>query len=83
MKGFLLQAIANGVGKIEGFEAGELLVNQDDPNNQIIWQQFASRADYESYMNSVSSFYPAEVLERYFAAFVRPAEIRFFDTVEA
>ena len=83
VKGFLLQAVANGVGKIEGFEAGELLQNQDDPNNLIIWQQFASRTDYENYMNSASSVYPAEDLGRYFAAFKHPAAIRFFDTVEA
>jgi hypothetical protein len=81
VKGMLLKVIAEALGKIEGFEAGELFENQDDPNNLIIWQQFATRGHYLAYMNSAADYYPEADTKRYLASFLRPPDIRFYDKI--
>lgn len=75
----LLSVLPN-TRKAEGCLDAELQRNQDDPNNLLIVQEFETRDHYLAYLNSLGSEGdPDGVMERYFAAFERPAEIRYYD----
>jgi len=58
----------------------ELVVNQDDPNNFIVWERWDTRANYEAYLKwrvdkgVVSSLGSLAVRDR--------PNIRFYDTVK-
>ena len=75
-----LQSVLPGTRKAEGCLGAELQQNQDNPNNLLIVQEFETREHYLAYMNEVKGEgEPDPVLARYFAAFERPAEVRYYD----
>lgn len=67
----------------EGCSHAELHQSQDEPNNLIIVQEFASREHYHAYMASVSDQEDPGVLARYGASFQHPANVRFFDHIHS
>lgn len=75
-----LQAVLPNTRKSEGCLGAELHQNQDEPNNLIIVQEFATRQHYETYIEAAKGDGdPDGVMERYFASFERPAAVRYFD----
>lgn len=79
-----LQTVLPNTRKSEGCLGAELHQNQDDPNNLIIVQEFATRQHYDAYMEAVKrGGDPDGVMDRYFASFERPVVVRYFDHLEA
>jgi quinol monooxygenase YgiN len=79
-----LQGVLPDTRKAEGCLGAELHQNQDDPNNLIIVQEFATREHYHSYMKDVTGGEePSFTVKRYFASFERPAIPRYFDHIES
>lgn len=77
-----LQAALSRTRKSQGCISAELHRNQDDPNNLIIYQVFDTKEDYQAYMTAAKGHDQGRS-EEYFRSFERPAEVRFFDHIEA
>jgi len=78
-----LQAALPETRKSQGCISAELHRNQDDPNNLIIYQVFDTKEDYQVYMTASIGHGDQSSVEEYFGSFERPAEVRYFDHLEA
>src|SRR4051794_22897974 len=62
----------------EGFESLTMHQNDDDPTSFLVWEQWASRPHYESYLAWRTE---TGVLDKLLAMLPEPPSIRFFNHV--
>lgn len=78
MRGTILEVLPD-TRAFKGCEALELIVNQDDRDNLVVWERWDARASYEAYLKWRVDAGTVAALR---SMAVQGPIIRFFDTVK-
>ena len=74
----LLRAVLPDTRSYEGFESLTVHQDEEDPTSFLVWEQWATRANYEAYFSWRTE---TGVLDTLLAMLVGQPSIRFFDHV--